>query len=181
MTAPRRNTTTMRRVNRIFLRRSGMLQAFLIVLNNSDHLCLPTCSFDLLLCSFRIGVDLHSQLLVELAVGEDFHPVAANLHDAGVNQRLRVNDSAVLKLVEGTNVNSTMVLAKMLLKPLFGILLCRGIWPPSKPRTHARVRLLPSGPCGPCRPSCPGRSPGLCRFSCGPGRNREPQSDHATS
>src|SRR6478735_4560317 len=38
--------------------------------------------------------------------------------------------------------NSTKSLAKMLLKPRFGIRMCSGIWPPSKPYTFVPVRAF---------------------------------------
>ena len=50
--APIRKTMMINRVNRIFFLKSGIFQAFCIVLNNSDHLSLPAGRLDLLLCSF---------------------------------------------------------------------------------------------------------------------------------
>ena len=60
MTEPILKMMMINSVNSNFFLRSGKAQAFRIVLNNSDHLCLPTCRFNLLLRSFGISTNFHS-------------------------------------------------------------------------------------------------------------------------
>ena len=96
------------------------------MLNNLNHLGLPTCSFDLCLGCFGESADLNGNLLFELAVGKNLYTVAGGLYDAGLNERRLIDDCAVFKSVEGVEIE-TISFAKILLKPLFGILLCSGI------------------------------------------------------
>ena len=109
MTEPIRNTTMINRVNSSFQRSSGTFQAFRIVLNNSDHLGLPTGSFNLLLCSFGESAYLNGQVFGQRTVAQDFHPVAALLNQTSVNQSLGIYHRPILKSFQRANIDGCLL------------------------------------------------------------------------
>src|SRR5699024_63559 len=102
---PKRKISRINSVYRIFLRSSGMCQAFLRVWNTLNHLGLSACGFDLLLCRSGECSGLDRQFLGQGAVAEDLHTVESILDDTGLTQGLCGDLGAIFKLLQSGNIN----------------------------------------------------------------------------
>ena len=101
-----------------FLRISSTRHAFLNVSSILYHLGLPACGFYLLLCTGGKDFCFNGQLFGQLTFSEDFKTIQLLTKNTVGQQRLHIDDTAVIKqLIQTAEVDDRVFLRKVVGKP----------------------------------------------------------------
>ena len=125
--APKRKMTMIIKVKQILLFRSGNFRGILRVSNILDHLGLSACLFNLFFGRSGECCNIHGELFAQFAVAQYFNTVKCFFNQAGLDESSSVTTVSLSNFSRSLTFTIANCFAKMLLKPLLGIRLCRGI------------------------------------------------------